>query len=71
MTKANKPEINGCRFLKNGVKDAAGNYYPCWYSRGALINGSVAITLYARCILKGLPAALRPAKRYRHYNRLL
>ena len=52
--------INGIRFLKKGVKDAAGKYYPCWYSLGALINGKNAITLYARSILSGLPRELKP-----------
>jgi len=55
-----KPQFKGCRFLKNGVKDATGKYYPCWYSLGAMVNGKIAITLYARSILTGLPQALQP-----------
>lgn len=48
------------KFLKKGVKDATGKYYPCWYSMTRLISGEMAITLYARSILKGLPCELKP-----------
>jgi len=52
--------MKSVKFLKKGVKDSAGNYYPCWYSLTTLINGKIAITLYARSILKGLPRELKP-----------
>ena len=56
----NQITINGCRFLAKGIKDAAGKYYPAWYSRSTLINGREAVTVYAKSILSGLPAALAP-----------
>lgn len=48
------------KFLKKGVKDSAGKYYPCWYSLARLINGRAAITIYAKSILTGLPSELKP-----------
>jgi len=53
--------INGVRFLKHGIEDAAGNYYPARYSRSVLICGRDAVTIYAKDIIKGLPAALNPS----------
>jgi hypothetical protein len=47
------------KFLKKGVR-SAGKYHPCWYSLTTLIDGRIAVTLYAKSILTGLPAALRP-----------
>lgn len=58
---SSKVSINGIRFLKHGVKDAVGNYYPARYSRSVLICGRDAVTVYAKDIIKGLPAALKPA----------
>ncbi len=52
--------INGIRFLKHGVKDVAGKYYPAALSRCILIDGRDAVTIYARDLLKGLPAGLNP-----------
>jgi hypothetical protein len=48
------------KFLKKGVKDSAGNYYPCHYSLARLIDGRTAITLYAKSYSKGLPRELQP-----------
>jgi hypothetical protein len=56
----NNNEARSVRFLQHGVKDAAGKFYPCWYSHTTLIDGKVAVTLYAKSILTGLPAELRP-----------
>jgi hypothetical protein len=53
-------ETKTVKFLKKGVRDAAGKYYPCWYSLTKLVDGRVAVTLYAKSILKGLPRELRP-----------
>jgi hypothetical protein len=44
--------------MKKGVKSPDGKYSPCWYSRGQLVNGLEAITIYAKCILKDLPREL-------------
>lgn len=52
--------MNKIKFLKKGVKDSAGKYYPCWYSLTTLLDGKTAITLYAKSILTGLPAELWP-----------
>lgn len=51
-----KPAV---KFLKKGIR-CEGKYYPCWYSRTTLIDGRVCVTIYARSILKGLPAVLNP-----------
>lgn len=58
---SSKVSINGIRFLKHGVKDASGNYYPARYSRSVLICGRDAVTVYAKDIIKGLPVGLNPA----------
>jgi hypothetical protein len=52
--------INGHKFGKKGIKDAAGNYYPCFYNFGVNLDGKNFLTIYARCIIKGLPSSLRP-----------
>jgi hypothetical protein len=52
-------ESNAVKFLLNGVR-AAGKFYPCWYSHVTLIDGRTCVTLYAKSILTGLPAQLRP-----------
>lgn len=57
----NQITINGIRFLKHGLKDAAGNYFPAHWHRGAMVDGKEAITIYAKDICKGLPAALNPS----------
>lgn len=59
-TNSTKIEINGVRFMKHGVKDKAGKYYPAHVCRGAVVNGTEAITIYARCLLRGLPVELMP-----------
>ena len=48
------------KFLKKGIKTTDGKYFPCWYSLTKLIDGRVAVTIYARSLLKGLPAELSP-----------
>jgi hypothetical protein len=54
-------ETNKVRFLKHGVKDSNGKYFPCWYSRATLIGDTTpTVTLYAKSILKGLPRELQP-----------
>lgn len=53
-------QINGVKFLQKGVKDAEGKYYPVYYSMTGLIDGRLALTVYARSLVKGLPAALSP-----------
>jgi hypothetical protein len=50
--------INGCKVLKKGVKSPAGKYTPAYYSKGALVDGRVCITVYAKSILDNLPAEL-------------
>lgn len=57
--KNNMKAINGIKFGKKGIK-ADGKYFPCWYSLATLINGKTAITIYAKCILTGLPKSLQP-----------
>jgi len=42
-----KTEINGVKIGKHGVR-FAGKYHPCWYSHGALIDGRVCVTIYAK-----------------------
>ena len=44
--------------MKKGVKSQDGKYSPCWYSRGVMVNGLEAITVYAKDILKDLPREL-------------
>lgn len=56
----NKIEINGVRFLKHGVKDAAGKYYPAQVCRGEHISGIECITVYAKSYYDGLPIELQP-----------
>ena len=51
-------EINGCKILKKGVKSPAGKYTPAWYSHGALVNGTVCVTIYAKSCSNGLPKEL-------------
>lgn len=51
---------NAVKFLKKGIKTLEGKYFPCWYSLTTLIDGRVAVTIYARSLLKGLPAQLSP-----------
>lgn len=59
--KAEPLTIRGVRFMKKGVKDlSTGKYSPCYYSRCQLTDGRTAITIYAKCILKGLPRQLQP-----------
>jgi hypothetical protein len=49
------------KFLKKGVRSlVTGKYHPCWYSLTTLIDGRVAVTLYAKSILTGLPRELSP-----------
>jgi hypothetical protein len=49
------------KFLQHGVRSlATGKVHPCWYSPTTLIDGTVCVTLYAKSILKGLPAELKP-----------
>ena len=52
--------LNGIKFGKKGIKDPAGNYYPCFYSFGVNVRGENGLTIYARDIIKGLPKALNP-----------
>ena len=52
--------INGVSFGKKGVRHN-GKYFPAHYSHGTLINGKEAITVYAKSLLVGLPAALSPS----------
>lgn len=51
--------INGVKFGKHGVR-IAGKYFPAWFSRGTLIDGRNAVTIYAKSILTGLPKELMP-----------
>ena len=66
MTTATKKTktINGVKLLKNGVRDADGNYYPVRYSVGQFcLPGGVLVEgakIYAKDICKGLPEALNP-----------
>jgi hypothetical protein len=53
-----KPEINGCRILKHGLRSPAGKYHPAWFSRFVSVTGIDAITVYAKSILIGLPREL-------------
>ena len=53
-----KIEINGCRILKHGIKSPSGKYVPAQFARFTLTDGREAFTIYAKCILKGLPAEL-------------
>jgi hypothetical protein len=48
------------KFLQNGVRSSSGTFHPCYYSLTTLIDGRVAVTLYAKSILKGLPAEMKP-----------
>ena len=54
--------INGVRFLKHGLKDPAGKYYPAMVYRSskAHITGSDTITIYAKTYDRGLPVELNP-----------
>lgn len=58
----NQITINGIRFLKHGLKDAAGNYFPALicHSERSQIAGKESITIYARTYDRGLPAELNP-----------
>ncbi len=51
--------IKGATFGKKGIR-VSGKYFPAWYSRSTLINGAEAVTVYAKCILTGLPDCLKP-----------
>lgn len=59
----NNVTINGIRFLKHGVKDSAGNYFPALVYRSAAspINNLESITVYARTYDRGLPVELNPS----------
>jgi hypothetical protein len=59
-SKSSAPVINGCKFLRKGIKDPAGKYFPVWYSKGPLVTGKIALTIYARTYTPGLPAELKP-----------
>lgn len=55
----NEIKINGCKFNKHGIR-VGGQYFPAYFSHGELTNGSVCVSIYAKSILKGLPAQLSP-----------
>jgi hypothetical protein len=57
----NTTETKKVRFLKHGVKDSNGKYFPCWYCRVTLIGDDrPCVTLYAKKCSVGLPAELQP-----------
>jgi hypothetical protein len=58
--KSTKIEINGVRFLKHGVKDSAGKYYPAHVCRSSSRDGREYITIYAKSYCDGLPVELKP-----------
>lgn len=55
----NKNEINGVKVLKHGLK-YNGNYCPCIYSFGPLVDGREVVTIYARHHNKRIPSVLNP-----------
>ena len=54
--------INGVRFLKHGLKDPAGKYYPATIYRGVGVHvtGCDVITIHAKSYSRGLPVELNP-----------
>jgi len=51
-------EINGVRCSVHGVKALEGKHVPAWYMKGALINGTLAITICAKNYGDNLPREL-------------
>ena len=49
--------INGNKMMKKGVRGADGSYHPVRYSHSSLINGKIAVTVYAKTY-NSLPASL-------------
>ena len=57
----NNQQTAKVKFLQHGVRSlVTGKVHPCWYSHVTLIDGKTCVTLYAKSILTGLPAELRP-----------
>ena len=51
--------MNNIKFLKKGIK-VNDEYYPVFYSLGAIVDGIEHLTIYAKSIIKGLPKELNP-----------
>lgn len=52
--------MNTYKILKHGIK-SEGKYYRAWYSKAKFLNHPKGtITVYAKCILDGLPKCMKP-----------